>query len=321
MRLAIRKAEYFVPAVVLLKAMLDVSDRTIYDQLVATATAEQVGSKDGTGPERPDPFVADRVEIMLRMVRKDLGLTHHAQCLAYLGDAFRVVLGVPDATSDRDAGQRLLDDYIFVHLTSRPTAEHDKFNLLVHMIQKVYALVSGRCEPNCLVPTVKQHSSHISRCFGNIFSMVRCRILEDNPDSPMNQEILLPGPLFLSILKEKLYEYLGGIRGLVLRDLRRAPGKVQFDNAAYLTDCMKRNPVDVTRKMEYFLATGNLQSDTGLDLMQISGYTIVGERLNYMRFLAHFRSIHRGPFSQPIRVSSVGWLLCNSIAACRLLLR
>jgi DNA-directed RNA polymerase I subunit RPA2 len=121
------------------------------------------------------------------------------------------------------------------------------------------------------------------------------RILEDNPDSPMNQEILLPGPLFLSILKEKLYDYLGGIRGLVLRDLRRAPDKVQFDNAAYLTDCLKRNPVDVTRKMEYFLATGNLQSDTGLDLMQISGYTIVGERLNYMRFLAHFRSIHRGP--------------------------
>eukprot|EP01052_Picozoa_sp_SAG31_P040642 SAG31_NODE_5936_length_2250_cov_2.255230_1_plen_320_part_10 len=95
-RVAIRKAEYFIPAVVLLKAMLDVSDRAIYDHLVATAVAEDtVDKKDPNQYQKSDPFVADRVEIMLRTVRKDLGLSHHEQCLAYLGNAFRVVLGVP----------------------------------------------------------------------------------------------------------------------------------------------------------------------------------------------------------------------------------
>ena len=307
-RIAIRKAEYFIPVVVLLKAMLDVSDRAIYDHLVATAVAEEtVDKKDPSARQKADPFVADRVEIMLRAARKDLGLSHHEQCLAYLGNAFRVVLGVPDSAPDVEVGQKLLDEYILVHLTGHAAAGCEKFNLMVHMIQKLYALVGGR-------------------------------ILEDNPDSPMNQEILLPGPLFLSILKEKLLDYLGGVRALVLRDLRRSPDKVRprlpfnaahplvcfpywssslrpvclqvnFEDASYLTDCLKRNPIDVTRKMNYFLATGNLQSDTGLDLMQISGYTIVGERLNYMRFLAHFRSIHRGSFFAEMKTTTVRKLL------------
>jgi DNA-directed RNA polymerase I subunit RPA2 len=69
----------------------------------------------------------------------------------------------------------------------------------VYMVQKLYALVAGR-------------------------------ILEDNPDSPMNQEILLPGHLMLSILKEKLIDYLGGVKALIYRDLRQRPQNVNFDD-------------------------------------------------------------------------------------------
>jgi DNA-directed RNA polymerase I subunit RPA2 len=61
--------------------------------------------------------------------------------------------------------------------------------------------------------------------------------------------------------------------------------------------------------MEYFLSTGNLQSETGLDLMQISGYVMVAERLNYMRFLCHFRSIHRGSFFAEMKTTTVRKLL------------
>ena len=90
MRIAIRKAEYFIPSVVMLKALLDVSDRAIYDHLVATAVAEDtVDRRDPSQQQKADPFVADRVEIMLRTVRKDLGLSHHEQCLAHLGSAYQ----------------------------------------------------------------------------------------------------------------------------------------------------------------------------------------------------------------------------------------
>ena len=61
--------------------------------------------------------------------------------------------------------------------------------------------------------------------------------------------------------------------------------------------------------MEYFLATGNIKSSTGLDLMQISGFSILAEKLNNMRFLAHFRSIHRGSFFQEMKTTSVRKLL------------
>ena len=43
--------------------------------------------------------------------------------------------------------------------------------------------------------------------------------------------------------------------------------------------------------MDYFMATGNLVSNSGLDLLQVSGYTVVAEKLNVMRYLSHFRSV------------------------------
>lgn len=50
----------------------------------------------------------------------------------------------------------------------------------------------------------------------------------------------------------------------------------------------------VCSKMDNFLATGNLTSWTNLDMMQTSGYTIVADKLNQMRYLSHFWSLHRG---------------------------
>ena len=42
---------------------------------------------------------------------------------------------------------------------------------------------------------------------------------------------------------------------------------------------------------------------------QTAGFTIVAERLNYFRFLAHFRSIHRGAFFAQLRTTTVRKLL------------
>ena len=36
-------------------------------------------------------------------------------------------------------------------------------------------------------------------------------------------------------------------------------------------------------KLEYMLSTGNLQSRGGLDMSQATGFTIVAERLNFVR--------------------------------------
>ena len=76
-----------------------------------------------------------------------------------------------------------------------------------------------------------------------------------------------------------------------------------------------RVPSDLGRKVEYVLATGNMVSNTGLDLQQVSGFTIVGEKLNFLRYLSHFRSIHRGAFFAEIRTTTVRKLLPDSWGA------
>ena len=41
---------------------------------------------------------------------------------------------------------------------------------------------------------------------------------------------------------------------------------------------------DVDHMMTNFLSTGNIKSRGGLDLMQVTGFTIVADKLNYVRY-------------------------------------
>ena len=65
----------------------------------------------------------------------------------------------------------------------------------------------------------------------------------------------------------------------------------------------------IGKALYYFLATGNLRSESGLDLMQNSGFTIVAEKLNWLRYVAHFRSVHRGRFFTEMKTTTVRKLL------------
>lgn len=64
-----------------------------------------------------------------------------------------------------------------------------------------------------------------------------------------------------------------------------------------------KNAGTIESAMQNFLATGNIKSDTGLGLMQSTGFTIVAENINRMRYMSHFRSIHRGTFFTEMRTT------------------
>ena len=117
------------------------------------------------------------------------------------------------------------------------------------MLQKLYSLVAGKCQP-------------------------------DNPDSVQLQEILVGGHLYLNIIKEKLVDLLAAFKLQVQTDIRRQPATVNFsDSNHYYFDLLEKYiqkvfnrlgaSADIGRKLEYFLATGNLVSNTGLDLQQV----------------------------------------------------
>ncbi|ESP01571.1 hypothetical protein LOTGIDRAFT_180297 [Lottia gigantea] len=57
--------------------------------------------------------------------------------------------------------------------------------------------------------------------------------------------------------------------------------------------------------MNYFLATGNLRSPSGLNLMQQAGLSVVADKLNFFRYISHFRCVHRGAFFTEMRTTTV----------------
>ncbi|KAI8099126.1 uncharacterized protein BX664DRAFT_289066 [Halteromyces radiatus] len=259
LRFAWRKQEYMVPVILIMKCLIDASDKEIFDALCQ-------GDVKNT-------FLTDRVELLLRSF-KVYSLYTRDDCLAYLGDKFRVIMGLSEDMSDIDVGKELLRKIILVHLNDN----RDKFNLLTYMIQKLYALVSGAC-------------------------------CADNPDAPQHQEVLLGGHLYNMIIKEKVYDWLQALRQQVKTDLRLAPHKVDLHNRNYILNTLRKVPDDIGSKLSYFLATGNLVSKTGLDLQQFSGYTIVAEKLNFYRYISHFRCIHRGAFFAELKTTAVRKLL------------
>eukprot|EP00871_Galdieria_phlegrea_P005513 jgi/Galph1/5963/GphlegSOOS_G4623.1 len=125
-----------------------------------------------------------------------------------------------------------------------------------------------------------------------LIALARGAIAPDNPDSLAHQEVLLPGHLYMIDSKGFSDEEISSFRG-----------------RPYFATCLQRCPVDIGRRMENFIATGQLQTRTGLDLMQVSGYAVVAERISYFRYISHFRCIHRGQFFSELKTTSVRKLL------------
>lgn len=201
--------------------------------------------------------LSDKVEVLIK-TGKSLCLYTQQQYLEYLGKNFRLLLSISSTYSDREAGEIFLAENICPHLFE---ADH-KFHTICMMVDKLYALVDGDIKP-------------------------------ENLDSTALHEVLLPGHLYLMNLREKLEDALTYVRSKMVKD---AYGQ-SFMKVRELDYIQKQLETGVIGKqIEYFLATGTLKSRTGLDLMQDKGFVVIADKLNNMRFLSHFRSIHRGAY-------------------------
>ncbi|KAH7107897.1 beta and beta-prime subunits of DNA dependent RNA-polymerase [Auriculariales sp. MPI-PUGE-AT-0066] len=188
-------------------------------------------------------YLTDRVELLLRSF-KTYSLYTREQCLEYLGDKFRVVLGLREDMTNAEVGSWLIKKVLLVHLDD-----------------------SGRN-----------------------------RACSYNPDSPQHQEVLLPGSLYGMIVKERLEESLNTVRGLVMMDVRNGAPGVDFTTASTLNKVMMKVNFDVGARLSNFLATGNLSLPV---------------KLNWHRYISHFRCIHRGAFFTELKTTTNhGVFLC-----------
>ncbi|KAG6034326.1 DNA-directed RNA polymerase I subunit RPA2 [Claviceps sp. LM458 group G5] len=276
-RFSWRKNEYLIPVLMILKALVETNDREIFEGLVGP-----MGSK-----ATQNTFLTDRIEVLLRTY-KSYGVYTKSETRAYLGEKFRVVLGVSETMSDYDVGTEFLRKIVLVHLGNVNVTDEqddDKFRMLLFMARKLYALAAGECAV-------------------------------DNPDALQNQEILLGGFLYAQILKERLDEFLSvGVRSSI-RDLLRRRPTVTFTSEDFKkefpTKIFQKANENIGNALEYFLSTGNLQSPSGLDLQQTAGFTVVAEKLNFLRFISHFRMVHRGAFFAQLKTTAVRKLLPES---------
>ncbi|XP_077978209.1 DNA-directed RNA polymerase I subunit RPA2-like [Glandiceps talaboti] len=252
-----KKEQFFVPVIMILKGLIDTTDHYIYSELLK-------------GRES-DTFYKGCIKGMLRQAQNQ-GLTSQKTILRYLGENFRIKLGLPEWYTDVQIGKFLLKQCICIHLNN----DNDKFNILVFMVRKLFSFAKGECAA-------------------------------ENLDSPMNQEVLLGGHLYLMYLKEKLESWLLSLRFAI--DKMATSKGVTFELDSYVMSSALRKTIDVARAMEYLIATGNLQTKTGLGLMQATGLTVVADKLNFWRYISHFRCVHRGAFFSEMRTTAVRKLL------------
>ena len=224
-------------------------------------------------------FLTSRVEVLLRD-SKQFKAYSKQDCLIFIGSLFRSMIGASPRMSDERAGHELLRRYVLVHTNSLS----EKTECLLHMTRKLYAFAEGKCQ-------------------------------QDNQDALCNHELLLPGHLYTMYVKEKVEELILKVRQTIQRDFRinktRTVGQMQ--TSIYFQKILDRMGKESAGKaVGTFLSTGNVVSSSGMDLSQVSGFTIVAERLNYLRYMSHFQSVHRGQYFTTMKTTAVRKLLPES---------
>ncbi|XP_072292632.1 DNA-directed RNA polymerase I subunit RPA2 [Eucyclogobius newberryi] len=217
-------------------------------------------------------FYQSCVSEMLRIVTEQ-GCTSQSKVLYYLGERFRVKMMLPEWYTNQQCAAYLLNECVCIHLKS----DVEKFYLLCLMTRKLFRFAKQEC-------------------------------MEENPDSLMCQEVMTPGQLFLMFMKERLSAWMVTVK----MSMEKRGHKL---NASWTNENMMRilsMGTDVTKSFEYLLATGNLLSKTGLGILQNTGLCVVADKLNFIRYLSHFRVVHRGAAFAKMRTTTVRKLLPES---------
>uniref|UniRef100_A0A8D3CT09 DNA-directed RNA polymerase subunit beta n=1 Tax=Scophthalmus maximus TaxID=52904 RepID=A0A8D3CT09_SCOMX len=217
-------------------------------------------------------FYKSCVSEMLRIVMEE-GCTTRSKVLDYLGERFRVKMNLPEWHTDEQCANFLLNECICIHLKS----DVEKFYLLCMMTRKLFTFAKQEC-------------------------------MEENPDSIMCQEVLTPGQLYLMFLKERMAAWLVTVKMAFDKRGKKLSGGWGVENIIKILNM----GTEVTKPFEYLLATGNLNSKSGLGMLQNTGLCVVADKLNFIRYLSHFRCVHRGAAFAKMRTTSVRKLLPES---------
>ncbi|XP_076896667.1 DNA-directed RNA polymerase I subunit 2-like, partial [Bidens hawaiensis] len=269
----IRGRENLLPIGLVLKALIETSDQEIFLSLTSVYNEKYEKAKGSVGTQ----ILNERATIIIDEVNK-LELYTHTKCLEYIGEYFKPFMEGMEHKSHAAVAEAVLSDFVLVHLDNN----FDKFNLLIFMVQKLFSYVDQTSIP-------------------------------DNPDSLQTHEVLPPGQLVTIYIKERLQDWLLKSKRLLQDEIKSPKKNFAFGSLADIKKALDKNPgKQVGSAIENMLKTGRLVSQLNLDLKEKAGMTVQAERLNFLRFLSHFRAVHRGSSLAGLRTTSVRKLLPES---------
>ncbi|KAF9760886.1 putative DNA-directed RNA polymerase I subunit RPA2, partial [Nosema granulosis] len=243
---------------------------TILKALVNCSDAEIYNSLD------KDPYLT-------AALRKtgELKIFSRKECLEYIGSKFKYISGTQSSV---EAGQILISSVILPHLRDN----QDKFDFLLASLKKLYAFI-------------------------------RKEIVEDDPDSPSSHELLTETQLFAIVFKERLEEFKKNFKNQYYKYITTEVNKKRkTDESATelnLNYVVRKEKLllsyktadfkTFSRGFHTFLSSGNITHYNSSDLQQSAGFVLIAERINFYRYISHFRSVNRGTFFQEIRTTTV----------------
>lgn len=113
-RFILGRQEFFIPIVILLKSLIETTDKEIYLKIIQD--------------DFENTFLSDRIEMLLRETKK-LNLYTKEQCLSYIGNKFRIMLKQDfEDFNDQEIAEFLIQKNILVHLDNNQS----KFELFMY---------------------------------------------------------------------------------------------------------------------------------------------------------------------------------------------
>lgn len=213
-----------------------------------------------------------------------LNIFSKRECMEYIGARFKTATR---SSSNIESCDEIFYYYVLPHLID----PLDKFNFLLQAIKK-------------------------------LFCLVRNEIIPDDSDSPASHELLTETQLFAIILRDKLEDLKRNFQSIYYRTIQRKYKKL--NNKRKTNDSYKKEISDIKgtkedflhaykyldtyalgRGFESFLSTGRINIQNSSDILQNAGFCIIAERINFYRYISHFRSVSRGSFFQEVRTTSV----------------
>ncbi|OQV16825.1 DNA-directed RNA polymerase I subunit RPA2 [Hypsibius exemplaris] len=253
----INKEPFYIPAMMVIRALSPRSDREIYDEIMK-------GQEDNN-------YLQGLVRGMLRQLQEE-DVHTQAKALRFIGSELRFKFREAEFMTDEEIGVTFLRQSVCIHLDKLD----DKMRLLTFMMRKLFVFERAGCAA-------------------------------ENPDSPMNQDILTSGTIFLTVLKERLEVLVRNATLGIQKFAEKAGDKLKL-TTQFISEEFARSGV-ITRAMQFFLATGNLNPKSLVHLQQTSGFAVIADKINYLRYISHFRSVHRGAFFQEMRTTACRKLL------------